>query len=282
MPRTRDEVRAFIDHMPPEMRKEVSATWLAMLESLGARSIRGSTASRSSTRTAARPWVRAASRVRRTRRAWSRSRTPSIPSTRARATRPKPRPRWSATRSAVMRCDWCARTRCRCRMRRRACSPKCGFQRVGEAIDPDDGLVWRWEYRIVNVRESGARNTASRVSCGAVALAFATAAHAAPMADLDAWDAAQQMGIGINIGNTLDNTTTWETGWGNPPHHQGVRREPGGAGIQDGPAAGGLGHLRERRPHRRRQARARRRGRRLDHRRRHVLRRQHPLGRRLD
>ena len=24
------------------------------------------------------------------------------------------------------------------------------------------------------------------------------------------------MGVGVNIGNTLDNTTTWETGWGNP------------------------------------------------------------------
>lgn len=24
---------------------------------------------------------------------------------------------------------------------------KAGFQRVGEAIDPDDGLVWRWEQR---------------------------------------------------------------------------------------------------------------------------------------
>jgi endoglucanase len=35
--------------------------------------------------------------------------------------------------------------------------------------------------------------------------------------DLDAWDAAKRMGIGANIGNTLDNTTTWETGWGNPP-----------------------------------------------------------------
>jgi [ribosomal protein S5]-alanine N-acetyltransferase len=22
---------------------------------------------------------------------------------------------------------------------------KCGFRRVGEVIDPDDGLVWRWE-----------------------------------------------------------------------------------------------------------------------------------------
>ena len=24
---------------------------------------------------------------------------------------------------------------------------KCGFRRVGEVIDPDDGVVWRWEIR---------------------------------------------------------------------------------------------------------------------------------------
>jgi ribosomal-protein-alanine N-acetyltransferase len=24
---------------------------------------------------------------------------------------------------------------------------KCGFQRVGEVVDPEDGLVWRWEKR---------------------------------------------------------------------------------------------------------------------------------------
>jgi endoglucanase len=34
--------------------------------------------------------------------------------------------------------------------------------------------------------------------------------------DLDAWQAAKLMGLGVNIGNTLENTTTWETGWGNP------------------------------------------------------------------
>jgi len=39
---------------------------------------------------------------------------------------------------------------------------------------------------------------------------------AAPVADLDAWNAAKLMGIGTNIGNTLENTKTWETGWGNP------------------------------------------------------------------
>jgi endoglucanase len=38
-----------------------------------------------------------------------------------------------------------------------------------------------------------------------------------PATDLDAWSAAKLMGIGVNIGNTLENTTTWETGWGNPP-----------------------------------------------------------------
>jgi endoglucanase len=46
---------------------------------------------------------------------------------------------------------------------------------------------------------------------------FAAAARATePMAELSAWDAAKQMGIGVNIGNTFDNTTSWETGWGNP------------------------------------------------------------------
>jgi len=36
------------------------------------------------------------------------------------------------------------------------------------------------------------------------------------MTELDAWSAEPMMSPGINIGNTLDNTTTWETGWGNP------------------------------------------------------------------
>ena len=34
--------------------------------------------------------------------------------------------------------------------------------------------------------------------------------------ELDAWQAAKLMGIGVNMGNTLDNTTQWETGWGHP------------------------------------------------------------------
>ncbi len=36
------------------------------------------------------------------------------------------------------------------------------------------------------------------------------------MGQLDAWTAVPLMVPGINIGNTLENTTSWETGWGNP------------------------------------------------------------------
>jgi endoglucanase len=49
------------------------------------------------------------------------------------------------------------------------------------------------------------------------ALLLGGTAHAAEStADITAWDAAAQMGVGVNIGNTLENTTSWETGWGNP------------------------------------------------------------------
>ena len=41
--------------------------------------------------------------------------------------------------------------------------------------------------------------------------------EAKPSPGLTAWDAVPLMGMGVNIGNTLENTTTWETGWGNPP-----------------------------------------------------------------
>lgn len=37
------------------------------------------------------------------------------------------------------------------------------------------------------------------------------------MTDLKAWTAASLMSPAFNIGNTLENTTGWETGWGNPP-----------------------------------------------------------------
>src|SRR5688572_1191602 len=50
-----------------------------------------------------------------------------------------------------------------------------------------------------------------------IAFSFAEAARAVePIAALDAWSAAKLMGVGVNIGNTLENTSSWETGWGNP------------------------------------------------------------------
>ncbi len=50
--------------------------------------------------------------------------------------------------------------------------------------------------------------------------------------DLEAWAAAEQMGPGINIGNTLDNTTKWETGWGNPPITEGYVRALAALGFR--------------------------------------------------
>ena len=43
-----------------------------------------------------------------------------------------------------------------------------------------------------------------------------TAHTVEPIAELDAWHAAKLMGMGVNIGNTLENTKLWEIGWGNP------------------------------------------------------------------
>jgi len=51
---------------------------------------------------------------------------------------------------------------------------------------------------------------------GAAARVVAVPPQLEAMKDIDAWTAASLMGIGTNIGNTLDNTTHWETGWGNP------------------------------------------------------------------
>ena len=51
----------------------------------------------------------------------------------------------------------------------------------------------------------------------AVASQGATPPALEKMTEVDAWAAVPLMTPGINIGNTLDNTTTWETGWGNPP-----------------------------------------------------------------
>ncbi len=47
-------------------------------------------------------------------------------------------------------------------------------------------------------------------------VAAASNAPAETMTEMNAWAASPVMSPGINIGNTLENTTQWETGWGNP------------------------------------------------------------------
>src|SRR5258705_540875 len=60
-------------------------------------------------------------------------------------------------------------------------------------------------------------HTGIRALTALLFIMLAPGARGAPaMADLDAWTAAGLMGLGVNIGNTLDNTSQWETGWGNP------------------------------------------------------------------
>ncbi len=68
-----------------------------------------------------------------------------------------------------------------------------------------------------NSAESAVAAAGGAASSGhAVASTSASVSTLEPMAELDAWTAASQMSPGFNIGNTLENTTQWETGWGNP------------------------------------------------------------------
>ena len=71
------------------------------------------------------------------------------------------------------------------------------------------------DFRLVLAGFAAMAMTSAATAVSAAPAAISNASE--PVADLDAWSAAKLMGIGVNIGNTLDNTTTWETGWGNPP-----------------------------------------------------------------
>jgi hypothetical protein len=88
------------------------------------------------------------------------------------------------------------------------------------------------------------RRRLPRIFAAAVLFAGVSLARAdAPMADLDAWQAAKLMGTGVNIGNTLDNTTQWETGWGNPRITREYVQNLAALGFRDGASAGGVGYL---------------------------------------
>ena len=54
------------------------------------------------------------------------------------------------------------------------------------------------------------------LAAGAEATGKGTPPKLETLTEMDAWTASARMSPGINIGNTLDNTTQWETGWGNP------------------------------------------------------------------
>jgi [ribosomal protein S5]-alanine N-acetyltransferase len=144
VPRTRTEVRAFIDHMPPEMRKEVSATWLATLEASSEID----------------PWVHGFTLIHRN----SGTAVGSCgfkgpPDAEgmveiAYGIEPEHQGKGYATEAAAALVGY-AFASDQVRVVRAHTLPvpnastrvltKCGFQKIGEAMDPDDGLVWRWE-----------------------------------------------------------------------------------------------------------------------------------------
>ena len=146
VPRSRDEVRADIEHMPPEMRKEVSPTWLAMLEQSAEID----------------PWIHGFTLIHQN------SGTPvgscgfkGPPDAAgmveiAYAVHPEHQGKGYATEAAAALTSY-ALSSDQVRVVRAHTLPvnnastrvltKCGFQKIGEAIDPDDGLVWRWEHR---------------------------------------------------------------------------------------------------------------------------------------
>lgn len=68
---------------------------------------------------------------------------------------------------------------------------------------------------------AGAANGGSPASGGATALGGAAGAQSggagtAGASSVNTKQMVADMGVGTNIGNTLENTTTWETGWGQP------------------------------------------------------------------
>jgi [ribosomal protein S5]-alanine N-acetyltransferase len=144
VPRTRDEVRADIEHMPPEMRKEVSAAWLAQLEASAEIDpwIHGFTLIHENSGTAvgscgfkgppdAHGMVEIAYGI-----------------------APEHQGKGYATEAAAALVSYAFGSDA-VRVVRAHTLPlpnastrvltKCGFQKIGEVIDADDGLVWRWE-----------------------------------------------------------------------------------------------------------------------------------------
>jgi RimJ/RimL family protein N-acetyltransferase len=144
---TRDDVRAYIDQMPPSDRAEVSSAWLAMLD--------GSNLCD--------PWIHGFAVV---------DQSSGIVVGRcgfkgppaadgvveiAYGLSPEHQGKGYATEAAAALVTYALGTG-QVRVVRAHTLPetnastrvltKCGFRRIGEVIDPEDGLVWRWERTI--------------------------------------------------------------------------------------------------------------------------------------
>jgi len=144
VPQTREEARKQIEQMPPHEKAEVSAAWLALLD--------GSSL--------ADPWIHGFVLVHRTsgvvvgkcgfKGPPGADGTVEI----AYGVAPEHQGKGYATEAAAALVSY-AFSHGQVRLVRAHTLPgpnastrvlmKCGFQRVGEVIDPEDGLVWRWE-----------------------------------------------------------------------------------------------------------------------------------------
>jgi ribosomal-protein-alanine N-acetyltransferase len=144
VPRTRQEVRASIEQMAPEIRKEVSTTWLELLENSAEID----------------PWIHGFTLVHKNSGAAVGLCAFKGPPDAAGmveiayAIVPEHQGKGYATEAAAALVGYAfgsdqvqvvrAHTLPLVNASTRVLA-KCGFQKLGEAIDPDDGLVWRWE-----------------------------------------------------------------------------------------------------------------------------------------
>lgn len=145
IPQTRDETLAEIAQMKPDERAQVSPAWLALLES---------------SPPAVDPWIHGFTLVdRASSRTVGRCGFKGPPGTDgvveiAYSIAPEHQGEGYATEAAAALTNY-AFSQPQVRVVRAHTLPetnastrvltKCGFRRVGEVIDPEDGLVWRWE-----------------------------------------------------------------------------------------------------------------------------------------
>jgi [ribosomal protein S5]-alanine N-acetyltransferase len=144
VPQTRDEVRASIAQLPPDEKKQVSAAWLALLE--GSSPID--------------PWIHGFVMVHgATGNVIGKCGFKGPPDADgmveiAYGVNPEYQGKGYATEAAAALVSYALGTG-QVRVVRAHTLPepnastriltKCGFRQVGEVIDPEDGLVWRWE-----------------------------------------------------------------------------------------------------------------------------------------